>query len=173
MVGSSRDRDSDSWESAIDRQIREAEERGAFDNLPGKGRPLDLRPNPYAGDREMAFKLLKDAGYAPEWIEQDKQIRGRLEKARQALAGRWAWHQARLQELEGQAGPWADAERKRAAAAWQAVVTAFEEEVAELNREIANLNLKVPATQFQRLSIDARREVERVQAAADDNRESR
>jgi hypothetical protein len=30
----------DRYESAIDRQIREAAERGEFDNLPGAGRPL-------------------------------------------------------------------------------------------------------------------------------------
>lgn len=30
------------YESWIDRQIREAQERGAFDNLPGAGRPLHL-----------------------------------------------------------------------------------------------------------------------------------
>lgn len=29
-----------SWETWIDRQIREAQERGDFDDLPGKGRPL-------------------------------------------------------------------------------------------------------------------------------------
>jgi hypothetical protein len=28
------------YESAIDRQIREAQERGEFDNLPGAGKPL-------------------------------------------------------------------------------------------------------------------------------------
>ncbi|WP_076262463.1 DUF1992 domain-containing protein [Intrasporangium flavum] len=31
------------WESAVERQIREAQERGEFDNLPGAGKPLDLR----------------------------------------------------------------------------------------------------------------------------------
>jgi hypothetical protein len=30
------------WESAVDKQIREAQERGDFDNLPGAGKPLDL-----------------------------------------------------------------------------------------------------------------------------------
>jgi hypothetical protein len=29
-----------SWETWIDRQIREAKERGEFDNLPGSGRPI-------------------------------------------------------------------------------------------------------------------------------------
>ena len=30
------------WESPVERQIREAQERGDFDNLPGAGKPLDL-----------------------------------------------------------------------------------------------------------------------------------
>ena len=30
------------WESWVERQIREATERGEFDNLPGTGKPLDL-----------------------------------------------------------------------------------------------------------------------------------
>lgn len=34
------------YESWIDRQIREAMERGEFDNLPGAGKPLDLDDDP-------------------------------------------------------------------------------------------------------------------------------
>ena len=30
------------WASAVEKQIREAQERGEFDNLPGAGKPLDL-----------------------------------------------------------------------------------------------------------------------------------
>jgi hypothetical protein len=36
-----------SWESWIDRQIREAQERGEFDNLPGRGRPIDGLDRPH------------------------------------------------------------------------------------------------------------------------------
>lgn len=32
-----------SYESPVDKAIREAQERGDFDNLPGAGKPLDLR----------------------------------------------------------------------------------------------------------------------------------
>lgn len=35
------------WESWIDRQIREAEARGQFDNLPGAGKPLADLDRPY------------------------------------------------------------------------------------------------------------------------------
>lgn len=34
------------YESWIDRQVREAMERGAFDNLPGAGKPLSLNDDP-------------------------------------------------------------------------------------------------------------------------------
>lgn len=151
------------WESWIDQQIREATERGAFDNLPGKGQPLDLSPNPHAADQELSFKILKDAGYAPEWIELDKAIRSRLEQARTALARSWAWYQARLADLEGRSDRWAGAERNRILAGWQQAATTFEQELATVNASIDELNLKVPSPRFQRPRLDARREIERLQ----------
>lgn len=35
------------WESWVDRQIREAQERGEFDDLPGKGKPLPGAGRPH------------------------------------------------------------------------------------------------------------------------------
>jgi DnaJ-like protein len=60
------------WESAVDKQIREAEERGEFDNLPGRGKPLHLDN----WDREwgMAFHVLKNAGETLPWISLGKDI---------------------------------------------------------------------------------------------------
>lgn len=43
------------YESHIDRAIREAAERGAFDNLPGAGKPLPLR---HMGDPDWWVKDL-------------------------------------------------------------------------------------------------------------------
>ena len=43
------------YESALDRAIREATERGAFDNLPGAGKPLPMR---HTGDPEWWLKDL-------------------------------------------------------------------------------------------------------------------
>jgi len=152
------------WESWIDQQIREAQERGEFDNLPGKGQPLDLTPNPYAQEQELVYKILKDAGCAPEWIELDKAIRGKLERARSALARSWAWRQARLAELAAQSDSWAKTERARVVDEWQRAVSRFEQDVADLNREIRDLNLKVPSGRFQRRKVDAAREVARFES---------
>ena len=148
------------WENWIDQQIREAQERGEFDDLPGMGKPLDLTPNPFAQDRELEFKVLKDAGFAPEWIELDKAIRGRLAQARMSLSRRWAWRTERLGELSGESVVRAQAERERTQAVWQQAMTEFHQEIAAINDEIADLNLKVPGPRFQRRRINPAREIE-------------
>jgi hypothetical protein len=77
------------WESVTERIIREAMERGEFDDLPAKGRPFVVEENPYAGDMALAFHLLRNAGVAPPWIETDKEVR-RLREAYDRLLRR-AW----------------------------------------------------------------------------------
>jgi len=151
------------WESWIDQQIREAQEQGAFDNLPGKGHPIDLTSNPFAQDQELAFKILQDAGYAPEWIELDKAIRQKLVKAQAALARARSQRSARLKELPNCADLRASGEREQALTGWRRAVATFEDEVQAINREIAALNLKVPSPRFQRPKIDADREIARLE----------
>jgi DnaJ family protein C protein 28 len=147
------------WKSWIDQQIRQAQEQGEFDELPGKGKPLDLTPNPYAQERELAFKILKNAGYAPEWIELDKAIRGKLERARAVLARRWEQHRVWQNKVGKRANSRAQAEWQQAQAGWQKVIADFETEIQAINIEIAELNLKVPSLRFQRPKIDVAREL--------------
>ncbi len=50
-------------------------EEGAFDHLEGAGKPLDLRENPFEDPSErMAYRLLKNNGLAPAWIQEAKEI---------------------------------------------------------------------------------------------------
>jgi hypothetical protein len=63
------------WETLIERQIREAMEAGEFENLPHQGEPLPNDDNPYAGDWNLAFRMLKNAGVAPPWIGADRHVR--------------------------------------------------------------------------------------------------
>lgn len=53
-----------------ERRIQEAMERGEFDNLPGKGKPIveeDLSAVPE--ELRMAYKVLKNAGCVPPEVE--------------------------------------------------------------------------------------------------------
>jgi hypothetical protein len=46
------------WESPVEKAIREAQERGEFDNLPGAGRPLRSLGNPEVEDPDWWVKSL-------------------------------------------------------------------------------------------------------------------
>jgi len=64
-----------SIESAIEKKIQEAMARGEFDNLEGRGKPLDL--DAYFNmpeDLRMAFSILKSNQFVPEEIEILKDI---------------------------------------------------------------------------------------------------
>ena len=54
-----------SWESLVERQIREAMAEGAFDDLPYLCEPLPLQDYITAGVWAMARRMLKNAGVAP------------------------------------------------------------------------------------------------------------
>ena len=66
------------WESAVERQIREAQERGDFDDLPGRGRPLP--PEPWEGEWALAFHVLRQAGETLPWIALGNEIEQRQER---------------------------------------------------------------------------------------------
>ena len=59
----------------VEERIRQAMDENRFDNLPGKGKPLDLEDD--AGipeDMRLAFKILKNAGCLPIEMEVRKEI---------------------------------------------------------------------------------------------------
>lgn len=138
------------WESAIEKQIRKAMEEGAFDNLPGRGKPLDLSENPFEDpDLRTAHRLLRNAGFAPTFIEERKDIEATLARARTTLARAWNLRQQASQTFSE--------------ASWRRAVDEFRGCVSELNQRIRLHNLKVPAGVFQRTVIDVELEIERAQ----------
>src|ERR1700756_919211 len=66
-----------SLEKIIDEKIAEAMANGEFDNLPGKGKPLDLDGYFAAPEHlRMGYSILKSADIIPEEMELLKQIEG-------------------------------------------------------------------------------------------------
>lgn len=141
------------WESLIDRKIREAMEEGAFDDLSGKGEPMDLTENPFEDpDWRMAHRMLRNAGFAPAWIEERKDIEAEIAAARTTLARVWrvlqkARHTEHSDSAEGR---------------WRNALEDFRAKSAELNRRIETWNLKAPAVGVHRSRIDFDREIERI-----------
>ncbi len=67
-----------SRESLIDRQIRDAQEAGKFDDLPYRGERIPLEDESLAGEWALAHHILKNAHMVPPWIETDREIRALL-----------------------------------------------------------------------------------------------
>jgi len=115
----------DKWENIAERKIREAMAEGAFDNLKGKGQPLDLEENPYEDPSlRMAHRLLRNNGFAPAWVEEAKDLECAIEAAQQDLG----------RGLE---------------------LAAFRARITEINRRILAHNLKTPSTLFHMRPVDA------------------
>ncbi|MGC8736932.1 MAG: DnaJ family domain-containing protein [Dissulfurimicrobium sp.] len=63
-------------EQMAEKRIREAMERGDFDNIKGKGRPLVYEDDSFVPpDLRMAYKILKNAGFLPPELQEGKEIR--------------------------------------------------------------------------------------------------
>jgi hypothetical protein len=119
------------WESLVERQIREAMEDGRFDDLPHQGRPLPAEDDAYAGEWALAYHVLRNAGAAPPWIEADKDVRAILDRQEAILA----------RAARG-AVPTPGARRRDRAA--------LESLVIEVNAAIARLNAEAPTDRQHR-----------------------
>ena len=60
----------------VEERIKEAQEKGDFDNLPGEGKPLELDNDGHLPeDLRLAYKILKNADCLPPEIEAMKETR--------------------------------------------------------------------------------------------------
>ena len=63
-------------DAIAERRIREAQERGEFDGLPGTGAPLDLDDDALVPeDLRAAYRVLKNSGFVPPELEVYREIR--------------------------------------------------------------------------------------------------
>ncbi|WP_309474804.1 DnaJ family domain-containing protein [Dissulfurirhabdus thermomarina] len=70
-------------EMIAEQRIREAQERGELDDLPGAGRPLRFEDDTFVPpDLRLAYKMLKNAGYLPPELEEERELRSTAELLR-------------------------------------------------------------------------------------------
>jgi DnaJ family protein C protein 28 len=141
----------------IEELLRLAKAEGKFDNLPGKGKPLQLdKENPHADPAwELAYKILKGAGYSLPWIETIREIEAEIESTRMELKLAWQWYLAARDESRS---------ASYAAAEWQQAQLTFKEKINVLNQRIRNYNLDVPNARFQRPVLIYEQEVHKIKA---------
>lgn len=150
-------------DGVIEQIIRKAQEAGKFDNLRGKGQPINWEENPFEDPAwEMAHHLLKENGFRPDWLEDDLALREKLVQARKALARTRDWRAAELERLGAREDAQAKHQRLLVADEWDRALESFRQSINQINAKIPTLNLKVPHERFQRVKIVIEDELQRM-----------
>lgn len=65
------------WTAVVaERKIKEAMDAGEFDELPGRGQPVNLEEDPLTPpEQRVANRILKNSRALPEWIQFENDIR--------------------------------------------------------------------------------------------------
>jgi Domain of unknown function (DUF1992). len=133
--------------SRVEEVIREAQERGEFDNLAGMGKPLELDPHREAGDNAMAYHVLKNSGNVPLEIALLQQIDGEIARAQGRIAR--VSHMSR--KLRRRRMPLFASEKRAFNAEVEQTATAYDEALRRINSNILTLNLTTPAAMHRPL----------------------
>jgi len=136
------------WASLVEQRIQDAIADGAFDNLQGAGKPLNLEDDVFVPDElKMAHRMLRSSGVAPLWIEINKEIRTEIDglsRLRTTAAQRWA-------RASGH-------ERER-------LRDNYAQRIISINEKIANHNLIAPASRVHLAVLIADEEMRTFDAA--------
>ncbi|HLH72990.1 MAG TPA: DUF1992 domain-containing protein [Chloroflexota bacterium] len=142
------DAPSEPWRIIAERKIAEAIAEGRFRDLPGEGQPLVLDDNPFEPpEARLANRILKNAGFAPPWVEIGHDVDHRsliVEAARQRLRDAVARQRSEIAP-----------NRQRLLA----LVSAYLDAVEQLNESIDRFNLAVPIASLQKSRLSIRYEL--------------
>lgn len=132
---------------SADEIIKRAMQDGAFDNLPGKGKPLTLDDNPHEPEEwRTAYRMLRSNGYSLPWLELRREIEEAVDRARfDARSAR-------------ESGP---------EDFWNQQKAVFQQRIEALNQRIFQYNLQAPSPVFHRQPLDLTRELDALQPRDD------
>jgi hypothetical protein len=134
------------FEKLVEEKLREAIARGDFDDLPGRGRPQDLRVNPYVHpDDRLAHDMLHAQGFGLPWIEERRDLLRDREALLATLRTAYDRHRGGL--------PTATA-RHRERTRWVAAVARFRRDAGTLNARIRSHNFTVPVQGMRVALVD-------------------
>ncbi|KAE8621568.1 hypothetical protein XENTR_v10004884 [Xenopus tropicalis] len=147
-------------ERLVEDLIQESMAKGDFDNLSGKGKPLNkFSYCPHIDPMTHNLnRILIENGYQPEWILLQKEIRETIGTLRnKVLASR-----AKLGD------PMTPQKRKQ----WEETCDEFKEDIMKLNKRINDFNLVVPLLNRQMVHFNAAREISQAEKTYASQRET-
>ncbi len=127
---------------------------GAFNNLPGAGKPLPStrEQQAFAGDNWLGYKLLENGGYTPEWLNLGREIELDLEKLEVLDRNHREFCESAHSEADwARVGPAVDRLRAK-----------YEEKAREIRKKQDRYNWDAPGHRTQRPGLWVEYHVERL-----------
>lgn len=146
------------WHDLMEDIFEDGRQRGLFDDLPGKGRPLDLQQNVFEGSGSLANQLMRDNDLRPAWLGIRSDVEAKIVALRADVRRTWqrydlAWQQAAHQS-----------HRASLALGWDSACQAWETQIAEINKAVDNYNIRRPAQQLELFKLRLADELTRAEA---------
>lgn len=146
------------WDNLIEEIIQDGVEKGLFDNLKGKGKPLNLSKNHYEAGQELAHSILKDNDMPPAWIMERNQILAGQDLLRQEIQRQWEWHGARFEAAD------TAVTRDHLTLSWDDACIRWSDQIQALNKRILTYNLKRPSANLEIFKLNLEEELKRAGA---------
>ncbi|GAA6018571.1 hypothetical protein JCM8202_000562 [Rhodotorula sphaerocarpa] len=93
------------WEGWLEEKIKTARREGVFDNVPGRGKPIQrdhAESNPFIDRTEFLMnRILKTQDAAPPWIELQRELETAIAAFRTELRANWTRRAIRIRSTEG------------------------------------------------------------------------
>lgn len=124
-------------ELIAERKIEEAMREGAFDDLPGKGKPLPLQEEWFVPPEwRPAIRLLKSAEVLPEWLQKAKELEAARRQCRQLFQKAQSEYPRYAQSAPEQFRSW-----------YRTTFTAYCEALQRVNQLVLHFNVLAPTAQ--------------------------
>jgi DnaJ family protein C protein 28 len=143
----------------IEDLIQDGQERGVFDNLKGKGKPLDLRSGLYDNDRKLANELMKEHDVLPLWLARRNSVNLIIEELRSQIGRHWQRHEQAYRLTQD------DTRHKALSLSWRALCRAWEGEIKAINKQIEDYNLRRPGQGMEMFKLRLNDELKRAGAS--------
>jgi len=145
---------------SVDKSIQQAINRGDFDNLAGRGKPIKLAQHPYEDPEwRLSYHVIHNAGFTLPWIENRKSLLEEIHLARQYLLHAWERYSLDTET---------DSPPAVFEASWQAAITMFAAQVGSINTKINLNNLETPLISLQLSPLVVKHELELTTRVASD-----
>jgi DnaJ homolog subfamily C member 28 len=144
------------FRDAVSQAIEDAMRQGEFDNLRGRGKPLNLERDPFTPEGHgLAYDIMKNNDVPPAWLGNRAEVQREIERWRgglQATAARLAADGARAGT-----GPTQETWQRRL----QAQRDTLRTELEALNRRIRDVNLQQPLVTMEIFMLRLEEELRR------------